>query len=223
MTLLRKTTPASTYQSRRATLENLEGRTLFAAAPPVVTAEVVGNELHVTGTRLSDNITVALNGSDLEVRSNDAVVGTFALAGLNGLSVDGGNGHDTIAVHGSVSLLATLLGGNGRDTLVGGSGQNHMEGGNGNDSLTGGSAGDELDGGNGKDVLLGMLGNDTLLGGNGRDTLDGGEGDDSLTGGRARDAVTGGLGADSFNGDRAIEVLDHVEGEVLVEPVRARH
>ena len=66
MTLLRKTTPASTYQSRRATLENLEGRTLFAAAP-VVTAEVVGNELHVTGTRLSDNITVALNGSDLEV------------------------------------------------------------------------------------------------------------------------------------------------------------
>lgn len=169
MTLLRKTTPASTYQSRRATLENLEGRTLFAAAPPVVTAEVVGNELHVTGTRLSDNITVALNGSDLEVRSNDAVVGTFALAGLNGLSVDGGNGHDTIAVHGSVSLLATLLGGNGRDTL------------------------------------------------------DGGEGDDSLTGGRARDAVTGGLGADSFNGDRAIEVLDHVEGEVLVEPVRARH
>jgi Ca2+-binding RTX toxin-like protein len=223
MTLLRKTTPATTNPCQRATLENLEGRTLFAAAPPLATAEVVGNVLNVTGTRLSDNITVALNGSDVEVRSNDAVVGTFALAGLNGLAVDGGNGHDMITVHGAVSLGARLLGGNGRDTLVGGSGASYLEGGNGADTLTGGSANDELDGGNGKDVLLGMLGNDTLLGGNGRDTLDGGEGDDSLTGGRARDSVTGGVGADAFNGDLAVEVLDEVEGEVLVEPVRARN
>ena len=183
MTLLRKTTPASTYQSRRATLENLEGRTLCGRPagrdrggrrqrvarhghPPVGQHHRRPQRLRPRGRGRT---------TPWSARSR--------LAGLNGLSVDGGNGHDTIAVHGSVSLLATLLGGQRPGHLVGGSGQNHMEGGNGNDSLTGGSAGDELDGGNGKDVLLGMLGNDTLLGGNGRDTLDGGEGDDSLTGG----------------------------------------
>ena len=50
--------------STRPLLESLEGRTLFAAAPAVVTAEM-GGPLHpvltVTGTRRSDEIARALD------------------------------------------------------------------------------------------------------------------------------------------------------------------
>jgi Ca2+-binding RTX toxin-like protein len=119
--------------------------------------------LVVTGTRLSDNISVAVNGSMLEVRSGDLLVGSFEMANVLDIRVDGGNGHDTITVAG-VALGANLFGGNGRDTLTGGSAGNLLDGGNGADVLVGGNASNTLVGGNGPDVLTGGLGADTFNG-----------------------------------------------------------
>jgi Ca2+-binding RTX toxin-like protein len=185
-------------------LENLEGRTLFAAAPPVVTAvlDATTSTVVVTGTKGSDNISVGLNADQLEVKSAGVLVGSFPLGGLLGVSVNGGNGHDTLAVDAAVTLPATLLGGNGKDNLTGGSGM------------------DMLDGGNGKDVLAGGAGDDHLFGGNGRDVLDGGDGNDTLSGGRGKDQVTGGPGTDTFNDDNASEILEKAADEVVNTPVK---
>ena len=184
--------------------ENLESRTLFAAAPAVVTAEM-GGPLHpvltVTGTRRSDNIALVLAGDQLEVRSNGAPVGSFPVAGMVGVVVRGMNGKDSIVVDAGVT-----------DPVV-------IQGGNGKDSITGGSGDDDIDGGNGNDVLFGGAGDDVLTGGNGRDALDGGDGNDSLAGGRSRDAITGGAGADTFVGDLVTELLDRAEGEPLLPAV----
>lgn len=189
---------------RPAVLEDLEVRTLFAAAPPVVTAALdpASSVVNVTGTRLSDNIVVAVSAGQLQVTGNGVLVDSFPLAGLAGLRVDGLNGHDTVSVDAAVSLPATLTGGNGRDSLSGGSGN------------------DTIDGGNGRDSLLGGAGNDSITGGNGRDVLDGGDGNDTLTGGRGKDSVTGGAGIDTFSGDKASEILEKEETEVVLPPVK---
>jgi Ca2+-binding RTX toxin-like protein len=187
-----------------AILENLEGRTLFAAAPPVVTAvlDPATAVVNVTGTRRADNILVAVVAGQLQVSSDGAPIGTFGLTGLAGVNVNASNGHDTVLVDAGVTLPVTLLGGNGKDNLTGGSGN------------------DTIDGGRGKDVLSGGGGNDLLTGGTGRDVLDGGDGDDHLTGGRGRDTVTGGPGTDTFDGDNASEILEKAEDEILVAPVK---
>ncbi|MFM9963379.1 MAG: lamin tail domain-containing protein [Planctomycetaceae bacterium] len=76
-------------------------------------------------------------------------------------------------------------------------------GGNGNDTLIGGTVNDVLDGGDGDDGLAGMAGNDTITGGNGFDTLLGGIGNDVLTGGLGSDTVWGQAGNDKIIGDLA--------------------
>lgn len=199
-------TRSSNRHANRPVLENLEGRTLFAAAPQVVTAvlDAATSTVVVNGTRKADDISVVVDAGNLQVLSAGVAVGSFPLAGLLGLSVNAMNGHDTVAVNAAVTLPVTLLGGNGKD------------------NLTGGSGADSLDGGNGRDVLAGGAGNDVLLGGNARDVLDGGDGNDNLSGGRGKDEVTGGLGVDTFNGDNAAEILEKAEDEVIVPPLKKR-
>jgi VCBS repeat-containing protein len=100
-----------------------------------------------------------------------------------------------------------LLGGNGDDTLDGGSGSDMLLGGNGGDSLDGGSGSDLLDGGNGNDTLSGGSGDDLLLGGNGSDSLSGGSGDDLLLGGSSGDVLNGGAGDDILLGQSGNDQL----------------
>jgi Ca2+-binding RTX toxin-like protein len=192
----------------RPVLEGLEDRTLFAAGPAVVTA-VLGGEAHpiltVTGTRRSDDIAVVLVGDQLEVRSGGAAVGSFPLGDVLGITVLGLSGRDSIVVDAAVTKPAFILGGNGKDALTGGSGN------------------DNIDGGNGKDIIAGGAGDDILTGGRSRDVIDGGDGNDVLTGGRGRDSNTGGAGTDTFSGDVASEVLDMAADETLVPLTSTQH
>jgi len=89
-------------------------------------------------------------------------------------------------------------GGNGKDTLSGGAGDDHLLGGNGPDVLDGGTGDDLLEGGNGPDELDGGAGDDILIGDSGNDTLLGGADDDTLFGGTGSDTLTGGTGSDMF-------------------------
>ncbi|WP_052055374.1 lamin tail domain-containing protein [Myxosarcina sp. GI1] len=75
-----------------------------------------------------------------------------------------------------------------------------LEGGNGKDSLTGGAGNDKLSGGNGQDTLVGLAGDDLLEGGNGKDLLNGGLGDDTLIGGNGKDTfvIASGEGTDTI-------------------------
>lgn len=73
-----------------------------------------------------------------------------------------------------------LMGGRGRDRLIGLGGDDDLFGGAGNDILVGGNGDDDLFGGAGRDILRGGRGNDDLIGGAGRDILIGGAGRDTF-------------------------------------------
>ncbi len=224
-------------------IEALEERRLFSHAPLLGTAAIDSSGmLNVVGTRKADVIRVLVNATDatkLDVSINGSVAGSFDLSAItNGIHIDGGKGNDDIGVdesNGAVARPLTMLGGQGNDTLVGGSendsldggngkdslsggaGTDTLSGGNGNDTLSGGTGSDTLHGGNGKDILTGEDGNDTLDGGNGKDTLDGGLGDDTLDGSKGKDSVTGGVGIDTFNSnDKPAEQVDKDSDDLTV-------
>ena len=196
-------------------LEGLESRTLFAAAPAVATATLVGMDLQVTGTKKADDIHVRLSAdlANVEVAHNGTVVASHAVGLVTMVTVDGGKGHDNVHVDANVMVNANLTGGVGNDTLVGSMlGLNVLVGGAGKDNLTGGPSTDTLTGDNGSDVLVGGDGNDNLNGGNGKDVLDAGAGADIVVGGNGRDALTGGEGADNFAGNDKVWEFSDLNG-----------
>ncbi len=125
------------------------------------------------GTAAADTIGVANNGT---------AVSTFTPAGgvqnttnVENLVVNGQAGDDTIQGQNGIASLThlTINGGDGNDTLGGGDGDDTLLGGNGNDTI---------DGNRGTDVALGGAGNDTFVWdpGDGSDTLEGQTGTDAL-------------------------------------------
>ena len=125
------------------------------------------------GTAAADTIGIALNGT---------AVATFTPAGglqnstnVENLMVKGLGGDDTIQGQNGIASLThlTVDGGDGNDTLGGGDGADTLLGGNGNDTI---------DGNRGDDVEFGGGGNDTFVWdpGDGSDTLEGQSGVDAL-------------------------------------------
>lgn len=123
-----------------------------------------------------------------------------------------------------------LIGGFGRDNLVGFSQNDGLFGGDGDDILTGQGGNDFLQGNAGDDRLTTLHGADTLLGGRGNDTLRtgagspgeagdfangnmgddtiwGGSGADTLLGGKDNDKIEGGDGSDYISGDLGDDTL----------------
>jgi Ca2+-binding RTX toxin-like protein len=104
---------------------------------------------------LTGGTTADVRGGSLNVYGlggNDTIIGQNGLSTLTKLSIDGGDGEDTIA------------GGDGDDAITGGSGDDHIDGNRGNDTLQGGSGNDtfEWDPGDGNDTQDGQGGNDTM-------------------------------------------------------------
>lgn len=153
-----------------ARVESLEGRRMFAAAPPVAPFVDDAGVLQVEGTNKADVIVVALSPDlvNIDVTVNGVATSVPASSVTGGVNVTGGNGSDDIrvveAVAGEFTLPVAMSGGNGKDTLVGGSGDDTLRGDNGKDALDGGDGNDTLDGGRGKDILLGGLGADHFIG-----------------------------------------------------------
>ncbi|MEY9403658.1 Ca2+-binding RTX toxin-like protein [Bradyrhizobium japonicum] len=84
---------------------------------------------------------------------------------------DGNGGTDTQAIAVTVQNAPglTVNGGNGPDTLAGAGEEDVLRGRNGNDTLRGLAGNDRLEGENGDDSLTGGLGKDLLIGGAGND------------------------------------------------------
>ncbi|HEY3060706.1 MAG TPA: calcium-binding protein [Chloroflexota bacterium] len=128
----------------------------------------------VFGTDFDNTITISRDAAGNILVNGGAVHivgGTPTVANTSLIEVFGQRGNDTIVLNEANGALphGYLFGGEGNDTLVGGSGA---------------------------DLLFGQAGNDTLLGKGGADQLFGGTDNDTLTGGDADDQVFGESGDD---------------------------
>lgn len=236
------------FAARRLFAEQLESRNLMAA---VVTLDA-NHVLHVDGTSGNDTLTIestiipgrlgaTLPTSGIHATVKDSITGnvlaqgTFKTADVDSIFARGLAGDDSIT--NSTAKPSTMYGGQGSDTLNGGSGDddlfaaddaagedtagNTLFGNGGNDILEGSSRGDTLNGGDGNDLLDGWGGNDTLHGGAGNDTLDGfygddqmfGEGgDDEIYGDEDNDTIFGGSGNDTLFGGGGDDYLEGGSG-----------
>jgi serralysin len=191
--------------------EILEARRLFSAVGDTNSAVIDDTgRLVVTGSAHSDTISLGLDAGDsskLNVIINGVQAGQFDLSAITGgIEVDALNGNDRIGAdesNGALTLSVTMVGGNGKDIMYGGSEDDSVQGNNGPDRIWGGAGNDMLDGGNGKDAMFGDAGDDFLFGGHGKDKLDGGDGNDDVAGGDNHDTVRGGHGNDDFSSQDA--------------------
>src|SRR5215472_1033398 len=171
--------------------------------------------LSVFGDSLDDTIVtsrdaagqILVNGGNVSITGGTPTVANTAM-----IQVFDQGGNDTLALDESNGALpaAALFGGNGNDTLTGGSGADQLFGGAGNDILNGKGGNDLLFGGAGNDTLIGGTGDDQVFSeaGNDRMIWNPGDGSDLFEGGDGTDTaeVNGGNGSETFtitaNGSR---------------------
>ena len=102
-----------------------------------------------------------------------------------------------------LSVRATLIGGEGNDTLQGGPQDDLIIGGAGDDTLYGDKR---------QDLVFGGSGNDRIFGEGGRDNLFGQDGNDLLVGGGQQDHLYGMAGADNLLGGVDDDFLNAAPG-----------
>jgi Ca2+-binding RTX toxin-like protein len=125
--------------------------------------------------------------------ANTAQVRVFGLAGNDQISLNEANGGLPAAVQFGGDGDDTLTGGSGNDQVFGQAGNDTLLGKGGNDLLFGGSGNDTLIGGDGDDQAFGQAGNDRMIWNPGDDTdlNEGGDGIDAVE-------VNGGNGGEQF-------------------------
>ena len=194
-----------------------------AAAPPTVKAAVIDGTLRISGSPRADKIVLRLSALDanqlqVDVGDNGSADGTFDVATLRAIDVEAGNGNDTVRidqVNGAFTTrLATRIdGGNGDDTLIGGSGVEIFVGGRGDDFVDGNGGADTAFLGKGDDSFVWDPGDgsDVVEGGSGSDTMvfNGAAGNEIMaaTANGARVSFTRNLGTIVMDLD-GIEVID---------------
>jgi Ca2+-binding RTX toxin-like protein len=103
---------------------------------------VISNVLTVTGTAGNDSVTITQPAGLVHVESTFFPTSEFALASVQSILVQLGAGDDTLVSFSTLPMVAA--GGDGADSLTGGSGRNVLIGGLGADLLTGGEDEDIL-------------------------------------------------------------------------------
>lgn len=206
-----------------ACLDELEPRLLFVTSeftipgppppPPSVTLTPDGTLIvlgHYTTTGLSVRwYEDRANGFQIiDVSDSWQTLPQFHAASVKRVVIEGGGGADTLRISVDVNLPATLVGGDGNDTMFGGRGDEWLIGEAGNDEIYAGDGNDIVHAGAGNDMVYGGDGNDTILGLNGNDVLGGGWGQDSLDGGRGGDHLLGENSNDFLEGGPDNDILD---------------
>lgn len=131
---------------------------------------------------------------------------TQRFQGIKSIVADGADGNDSISIDEGVAANVNLQGGIGNDvlkaegtgtaTLNGGDGDDTLIGGIGTHTLNGGNGADDLTAGRGNAIIHGNAGNDTIVGGIGTNQLFGDANDDYITGGTGANVIFGGDGND---------------------------
>ncbi len=184
----------------------------------------------VNGTGLADTLSVGQNFSGQLTVTQGAATLVIDTSTIPNVIINGNGGNDSITIGSldkTIGFVLTVNGGDGNDTIsaagsalgnvrlgiYGQAGNDSLVGSAGNDTLDGGDGNDSLDGGTGDDSLSGGTGDDVIIGGDGNDTIDGGDGDDNLIGGNGNDSVLGGLGNDTLQGQAGNDTLSGQDGD----------
>src|SRR6185369_17843864 len=154
----------------------------------------------VTGDDANENIAISRDAGGQLFANGEAIDGATT-SNTDQILVHGGDGDDVITLVDSTGAPlpgAQLFGGDGNDTLTGGSGADLIFGQDGNDTLFGHAGNDTLYGGGGNDFVDGDQGTDTAFLGAGNDVFrwDNGDGSDRVDGGSGFDEMI-------FNGNTA--------------------
>jgi len=178
------------------------------------------HRLFVSGGDGDNNLTISRDIGGHLLLNGETIDGDPTIANTDLIRINAGDGNDVITLNETDGVLpaAEVFGGDGNDSITGGSGNDALFGQDGNDSLFGAAGNDTLSGGSGNDFIAGGAGNDTLTGGDGNDFLDGDQGADTAflgagddvfrwDQGDGSDKVDGGTGHDEmlFNGFAANE------------------
>lgn len=132
-------------------------------------------------------------------------VSSVAFTDLTSISIDAGNGDDTII--GSFDLADQIDGGHGNDTINSLGGNDTILGNDGDDVINAGAGNDSINGGDGHDSIAGEAGDDSINSGDGNDSVSGGSGLDNVFAGNGEDLVHGDAGDDVLNGDGGIDTV----------------
>jgi Ca2+-binding RTX toxin-like protein len=116
---------------------------------------------------------------------------------IGAIAGDLSGGNDVFTASSTMTTLVGISLVSDERAMVGGSGRDRIVGGLGGDLIAGGGGQDALLGYGGGDLIRGDSGKDTISGGGSSDNLIGGSGPDRLDGGAARDLCNGGGGVDS--------------------------
>jgi Ca2+-binding RTX toxin-like protein len=162
---------------------------MLSAVNFYITGGTGADDVHVLTEEYSDYA----NASRQTIEDTNGGVDTLNASAVFSASViDLGGGASTVdgVAFTTDGAIEHAVGGDGDDSISGGSGANWLRGSRGTDLLQGGASNDILDGGADDDLLQGGANNDTL---------DGGAGDDLLQGGTGGDSIAGGLGVDTID------------------------
>jgi Ca2+-binding RTX toxin-like protein len=219
-------------------IERLEIRRLLAvvAPGPGVRYDADTMKVHVTGTAGNDVITVVRRDNRLIVTLNGAKH-TFDRTTVTRVDALGAGGEDIIdAQHTSIPLEA--FGGGGRDTIIGGWGDDMLFGQDQPDRLIGLAGNDSIDGGGGHDAVFGGDGADQLSGGTFSDRVFGDAGNDEIADYDGKDVVDGGADADwltrwdldnddelahvSIEGESLMHLEKHADPRIRLQAIRRK-
>jgi Ca2+-binding RTX toxin-like protein len=135
-----------------------------------------GNDTVVVNGGNADEIfTVTANGSRVRVDRTNPAPFSLDIGTTENLVINGNGGNDTISAGNGLAGLIGL-------TFDGGAGNDILTGGDGNDLLIGGDGNDIINGGRGNDTALMGAGDDTFVWnpGDGSDVVEGQDGNDTL-------------------------------------------
>jgi Ca2+-binding RTX toxin-like protein len=147
------------------------------ATPNAGSATIANNTLVITGSNGPDVVMLSADAAQAQVAFGNDPANTFHfnLADFDNISVSLGNGDDQFTEAPGVltDKPLTVDGGNGNDTI---------KTGDGNDTIFGGNGDDQVDAGRGNDTVSLGNGNDSFVWtpGEGSDTVDGGNGNSDV-------------------------------------------
>lgn len=211
-----------------------------------VTSGSEGNTISVAYTQATNTYVVADATANVTKAGTCVEVDTHTVscpgAGINQISVDTGNGTDTISLDPTTipaGVAGNLDGGSGSDFIVGARGKDDINAGSGNDLINAGEGADDINGGSNTDTLFyvdrttplfvtvgsvnGNDGNELDLTGAFRDTVHsdvesifGGTGGDVVIGDNSSETLDGGEGSDTLVGNGGGDALLGFGGDDLM-------